>query len=75
MKFFFDYERPELAEIFKPGDPHPFTVLAIVQIIDDVDAVAEPNELQIEFVSHGFDQTDQVLIFLRLTIEITLFVN
>ena len=35
----------------------------------------EPDQIQIKFVPHSINQTDQVLIFLWLTIEITLFIN
>src|SRR5438067_12860932 len=49
--------------------------MAAVQIIDHVVAIPKPDEIQIKFVPHGFDQTEQVLIFLRLTIEVTLLVN
>src|SRR5262249_48695351 len=64
-----------VTEIFEACDFEATTVLSSVQIIDHVIAVPEPNEVEIKFVPHGFDQADQVLIFLWLAVEVTLFVN
>ena len=64
-----------MSEILEAGDLQPFAIVAVVQIIDHIVAVSEPNKVEIKLVPHGFDQTEQVLIFLWLAIEITLFVN
>src|SRR5207237_496813 len=60
---------------FKPRHLLTFAVTSGVQIIDNVVAVLKPNEIQIKLVSDSLDQPDQILIFLRLAIEITLFIN
>src|SRR5437899_2865283 len=60
---------------FKPRHLLTFAVTSGVQIIDNVVAVLKPNEVQIKLVSDSLDQPDQILIFLRLAVEITLFIH
>src|SRR4030095_1290756 len=35
----------------------------------------KPNEIEIKFIANGLNQADQILVFLRRTIYIALFVN
>ena len=64
-----------MAEIFKARHFLAFAIHSLVQVIDDVVAIPEPNQIKIEFVADGLDESDQVLVFLRCAIEIALFIN
>src|ERR1051326_7001765 len=66
-----------MPEIFKPENLY-FSSRSLVAIIDVVDylvAGIEPNQIQIVFVAHRPDVTEQVLVLLLGAIEIALFVN
>ncbi len=64
-----------MAEIFEAGDLEAVAILPPIKIINDADAVAKPDEVEIIFVAHGLDMADQVLVFLLRAIDVTLFVN
>ena len=44
-----------MPEIFETGDLHAVSRLAVVQVIDDVLAVTELDEIEIEFFADGID--------------------
>src|SRR5688500_8250451 len=48
--------------------------LAIVQIIDDLVALVEIDQLDVVFVAHRVDVADQVLLVLRRAVDVALLV-
>src|SRR5215831_3862030 len=64
-----------VTEILKTGNLYLISWLPVVEIIDDFLARDEPNETDIEFIAHGADEADQVLVFLFGAIFITLPVD
>ena len=64
-----------MAEVFESGDFHPVAHRSGIDVIGNVVAAVEPDQVQIEFVAHRFDQADQVLAFLFGAIDVPLFVN
>src|SRR5437867_196035 len=61
-----------MAEIFKATDLYLVAWLTLVQIIDYFRAWAKPDEVEIQFVTHRTDKTDQILVFLFCAILVTL---
>src|ERR1022692_1273318 len=64
-----------MSKVFETADLHAIARLAVVQIIDHVAAVAEVNDIEMEFLAHRINEADQILLFLLRAIEITLLVN
>ena len=64
-----------MAEIFEAGDLQAVAILPGIKIINHSAAVAKPNEVEIIFIAHGLDVTEQILVLLRGAIDVTLFVN
>src|SRR5436309_7146547 len=61
-----------MAEIFTATDLYLVAWLTLVQIIDYFRAWAKPDEVEIQFVTHRTDKTDQILVFLFCAILVTL---
>ena len=64
-----------MAEKFEARDLQFAARMSIVNVIDDVAAVAKVNQVEVIFVAHGVDVGDQVLLLLHGAIFVTLAVN
>ena len=64
-----------MAEVFEARDLQFAARMSIINVVDDVAAVAKINQVEMIFVAHGVDVGDQVLLLLHGTIFVTLAVN
>ena len=64
-----------MAEIFEERDLDLIARLAAVQVIDDVIAVLKIDQIQVECVAHGTEKPEQILLFLRGPVDVTLLVD
>ena len=53
-----------MTEIFEPGHLHLIARLPAVEIIDNIGAAFETDEVQIEFFADGIDVAEQILVLL-----------
>ncbi len=64
-----------MAEVFKPGHFQLLARLAVIQIINDLVAFIEIDNVEMKLLGHRIDQADQILMVLLGAIDISLFVN
>src|SRR5215217_2951073 len=64
-----------MPEVFEVHNLHLVSWLPVVDIIDDLLARTEPNEVDIKFVANRANQTDQILVLLFRAVLVTLPVN
>src|SRR5205809_5545276 len=64
-----------MPEEFEVDDSNAVARLTVVKIIDDLRALVEVNKIQIKFLAHGIDVTEQILMLLLGTIDVALLVN
>src|SRR3954471_24961266 len=64
-----------MAEVLEVDDFQAVARLTGVEVIDDVVALVDVNELQVELLANGIDEGEKVLLFLDAAILIALAIN
>src|SRR4051794_39514281 len=64
-----------MAEVLEVDNFQAVARLAVVEVVDDIVALVDVNELQVELLANGIDEREQVLFFLDAAILVALAIN